>query len=142
MNEFYEDMFSENLATYKLTDSSYIVAEELEIDPETGSIYVANPLEMIRENGGMRLRPWILVDTDEIVEINSANIVCRTEAPKVISKYYLKYIAYDKLIDNIQKLDDEDDLDTDDELDNLDSTYNFFDKLHKPKESRWDWKAN
>jgi len=142
MNEFYEDMFSENLATYKLTDSSYIVAEELEVDPETGSIYVANPLEMIRENGGMRLRPWILVDTDEIVELNALNIMCRTEAPKVISKYYLKYIAYDKLIDNIQKLDDEDDLDTDDELDNLDSTYNFFDKLNSPTNSRWDWKAN
>ena len=126
MNEFYEDMFSENLATYKLTDSSYIVAEELEIDPETGSIYVANPLEMIRENGGVRLRPWILVDTDEIVEINSANIVCRTEAPKVISKYYLKYIAYDKLISNIQKLDDEDDLDTD-------VTENFADGKKKGK---------
>jgi len=74
MNDFYDDIFSENLATYKLTDSSYIVAEEVEIDKDTGSIYVANPLEMIREKGGMRLKPWIIVETDGIVELNSANI--------------------------------------------------------------------
>ena len=101
MNDFYDDIFSENLATYKLTDSSYIVAEEVEIDKDTGSIYVANPLEMIREKGGMRLKPWIIVETDGIVELNSANIICRTEVPNVISKYYLKYIAYDKLINNV-----------------------------------------
>ncbi len=147
MNDFYDDIFSENLATYKLTDSSYIVAEELEIDKDTGSIYVANPLEMIKDKGGMRLKPWIIVETDGIVELNSANIICRTEVPNVISKYYLKYIAYDKLINNIEKLEEEEnnqevDQDPNDEFDNLDSTYDFFNKLHKPKESRWDWKAN
>ena len=145
MNEFTEeDPFQEDLTTYKLSDGSYLVAEELEINSDTGSIFVANPLEMVRERGGVRLRPWILVDTDDIVELNSTNIISRSNAPTIISKYYFKFIAYDRLMESMEKAveDLEVNQDPNDEFDNLDSTYDFFNKLHKPSNSRWDWKAN
>ena len=85
MTEIQEDPFQEDLATYKLSDGSYLVAEELEINGDTGSIFIANPLEMVRERGGVRLRPWIMVDTDEIVELNTTNIISRSNAPNIIS---------------------------------------------------------
>lgn len=145
MNEFTEeDPFQEDLTTYKLSDGSYLVAEELEINSDTGSIFVANPLEMVRERGGVRLRPWILVDTDEIVELNSQNIISRSIAPSIISKYYFKFIAYDRLINNMEEIMNDKDInhDTNDEFDNLDSTQDYFNELNSPSNSRWNWKAN
>ena len=44
MTEIQEDPFQEDLTTYKLSDGSYLVAEELEINGDTGSIFIANPV--------------------------------------------------------------------------------------------------
>jgi hypothetical protein len=139
MNEFYEELYSENLMTYRLTDGSYIVAEELDIDEETGAIYVASPLELVR-NKDVRLIPWILVEADEPIELNAHNIISRSNTSTVITKYYLKYVAYEKIINALNNMNM--DQDNNDALDNLDSTDDFFDKLNKPSESRWNWKAN
>lgn len=139
MNEFYEELYSENLMTYRLTDGSYIVAEELDIDEETGAIYVASPLELVR-NKDVRLIPWILVEADEPIELNAHNIISRSNTSTVITKYYLKYMAYEKIINALNNMNM--DQDNNDALDNLDSTDDFFDKLNKPSESRWNWKAN
>ena len=145
MTEFQEeDPFQEDLTTYKISDGSYLVAEELEINGDTGSIFIANPLVMVRERGGVRLRPWIIVDTDEIVELNSQNIISRSNAPSIISKYYFKFIAYDRLIENMEKNMDDNSINQEikDALDNLDTSYDYFDKLNSPSNSRWNWKAN
>ena len=144
MTEFQEDPFQEDLTTYKLSDGSYLVAEEHEINGDTGSIFVANPLEMVRERGGVRLRPWIIVDTDEIVELNSQNVISRSNAPNIISKYYFKFIAYDRLINNMEEMMNDKGInhDTNDAFDNLDSTQNYFNELNSPSNSRWNWKAN
>lgn len=139
MNEFYEELYSENLMTYRLTDGSYIVAEELDIDEETGAIYVASPLELVR-NKDVRLIPWILVEADEPIELNAHNIISRSNTSTIITKYYLKYMAYEKIISALNNMNM--DQDNNDALDNLDSTDDFFDKLNKPSESRWNWKAN
>jgi hypothetical protein len=139
MNEFYEELYSENLMTYRLTDGSYIVAEELDIDEETGAIYIASPLELVR-NKDVRLIPWILVEADEPIELNAHNIISRSNTSTVITKYYLKYMAYEKIINALNNMNM--DQDNNDALDNLDSTDDFFDKLNKPSESRWNWKAN
>lgn len=139
MNEFYEELYSENLMTYRLTDGSYIVAEELDIDEETGAIYVASPLELVR-NKDVRLIPWILVEADEPIELNAHNIISRSNTSTIITKYYLKYMAYEKIINALNNMNM--DQDNNDALDNLDSTDDFFDKLNKPSESRWNWKAN
>ena len=144
MTEFQEDPFQEDLTTYKLSDGSYLVAEELEINSNTGSIFIANPLEMVRERGGVRLRPWIIVDTDEIVELNSQNVISRSNAPNIISKYYFKFIAYDRLINNMEEMMNDKGInhDTNDAFVNLDSTQNYFNELNSPSNSRWNWKAN
>ena len=144
MTEIQEDPFQEDLTTYKLSDGSYLVAEELEINGDTGSIFIANPLEMVRERGGVRLRPWIIVDTDEIVELNSQNVISRSNAPNIISKYYFKFISYDRLISNMEEMMNDKGInhDTNDAFDNLDSTQNYFNELNSPSNSRWNWKAN
>ena len=81
---------------------------------------------------------------DEIVELNSQNIISRSNAPSIISKYYFKFIAYDRLINNMEEMMNDKDInhDTNDAFDNLDSTQNYFNELNSPSNSRWNWKAN
>lgn len=143
MNEYYEELYGENVFTYRLSDGAYLIAEELDVDEDSGAIYVANPLELIREKTTVHLRPWVIVDEDDTVELNSSNIISRSNSGETVISYYLKYIAYEKLLNNINKID-KDILhqDDNDELDNLDSIDGFFDKLNKSAECRWDWKAN
>ncbi len=143
MNEYYEELYGENVFTYRLSDGAYLIAEELDVDEDSGAIYVANPLELIREKTTVHLRPWVIVDEDDTVELNSSNIISRSNSGETVISYYLKYNAYEKLLNNINKID-KDILhqDDNDELDNLDSIDGFFDKLNKSAECRWDWKAN
>lgn len=143
MNEYYEELYGENVFTYRLSDGAYLIAEELDVDEDSGAIYVANPLELIREKTTVHLRPWVIVDEDDTVELNSSNIISRSNSGETVISYYLKYIAYEKLLNNINEID-KDILhqDDNDELDNLDSIDGFFDKLNKSAECRWDWKAN
>lgn len=143
MNEYYEELYGENVFTYRLSDGAYLIAEELDVDEDSGAIYVANPLELIREKTTVHLRPWVIVDEDDTVELNSSNIISRSNSGETVISYYLKYNAYEKLLNNINEID-KDILhqDDNDELDNLDSIDGFFDKLNKSAECRWDWKAN
>ena len=143
MNKYYEELYGENLFTYRLSDGTYLIAEELDVDEDNGAIYVANPLELIRDSTIVKLRPWVIVDQDDIVELNSTNIISRSNSSEAVISYYLKYIAYEKLLTNISNIDkDVLNQDDNDELDNLDSMDDFFDKLNKSSECRWDWKAN
>lgn len=143
MNDFYEELYGENLCTYRLSDGSYLIAEELDVDENNGAIYIANPLELIRDSSTVKLRPWVVVDQDDIIELNSSTIISRSNTSKILISFYLKYIAYEKLITNISNIDkDLLNQDNNDELDNLDSIDDFFSKLNKSSECRWDWKAN
>ena len=143
MNKYYEELYGENLFTYRLSDGTYLIAEELDVDEDNGAIYVANPLELIRDSTMVKLRPWVIVDQDDIVELNSTNIISRSNSSEAVISYYLKYIAYEKLLTNISNIDkDVLNQDDNDELDNLDSIDDFFSKLNKSSECRWDWKAN
>jgi hypothetical protein len=143
MNDFYEELYGENLYTYRLSDGSYLIAEELDVDENNGAIYIANPLELIRDSSTVKLRPWVVVDQDDIIELNSSTIISRSNTSKILISFYLKYIAYEKLITNISNIDkDLLNQDNNDELDNLDSIDDFFSKLNKSSECRWDWKAN
>ena len=67
MNKYYEELYGENLFTYRLSDGTYLIAEELDVDEDNGAIYVANPLELIRDSTMVKLRPWVIVDQDDIV---------------------------------------------------------------------------
>jgi len=134
MNEFYEELHGENVFTYRLTDGSYIIADELELDEESGAIFVADPLELIRDPAGYKLRPWILVDEENIVELNSSNIVARSSTAEMFVTSYLKFVSSERLLRKMSNIFKEDDLDQDnyDQVDNLDSLDKFFSKLEKP----------
>ena len=145
MNEFYEELYGENVFTYRLSDGSYVVADELDLDEDTGAIYVADPLELIRSaSGECKLRPWVILDEENVVEINSSNIISRSSTAKVIKSCYLKFISAERLLKQIHKLNEEGNLDQDnyDGLDKLDSSDDFFNKLEIPSKSRWNWKDN
>ena len=145
MNEFYEELYGENVFTYRLSDGSYVVADELDLDEDTGAIYVADPLEFIRSaSGECKLRPWVILDEENVVEINSSNIISRSSTAEVIKSCYLKFISAERLLNQIHKLNEEGNLDQDnyDGLDKLDSSDDFFNKLETPSKSRWNWKDN
>ena len=142
MNTYYEDLYGENLMTYRLSDGSHVIAEELEIDEDAGIIHIVDPLELFNTNIDVRLRRWMVADDDSI-ELNTSQIIARSSTSPLLIKYYLKYIAYDRLINNIRNIE-EDTMhqDDNDDFDNLDSAESFLNKLKKDSESRWDWKHN
>ena len=81
MNEFYEELYGENLFTYRLTDGSYVVADELDLDEDTGVIYIADPLELLRDSAGeCRLRPWIIVDEENSKQAHISIFLSRSTA--------------------------------------------------------------
>lgn len=142
MDELYNSLFSDDLITYRLSDGSYIIAEEVEIDEKSGAIFVVNPLELIRSQSVV-LRPWVIVEDDDFVELNSSNIVARSNTSPLIASYYLKYVSYQKLLNNIHNIEkDSMHQDSNDEVDNLDSFEDYFSKLNKQSNSRWEWKDN
>lgn len=142
MDELYNSLFSEDLITYRLSDGSYIIAEEVEIDEKSGAIFVVNPLELIRSQSVV-LRPWMIVEEDDFIELNSSNIVARSSTSPLLASYYLKYISYQKLLNNIHDIEkDSIHQDSNDEVDNLDSFEDYFSKLNKQSNSRWEWKDN
>jgi len=142
MNTYYEDLYGENLMTYRLSDGSHVIAEELEIDEDTGIIHIINPLELFNTNIDVRLRRWMLADDDPI-ELNTSQIIARSSTSPLLIKYYLKYITYDRLINNIRNIEENTmHQDDNDDIDNLGSMESFFNELNKKSESRWDWKQN
>ena len=144
MEEFYEELYGENVFTYRLTDGSYIIADELELDEESGAIFVADPLELIRDETGYKLRPWIVLDDENIVELNSNNVIARSSTAAVFKTTYLKFVSAERLLRKIDSVFKEDDLDQDDydEVDKLGSYDDFFNKLENSSKSRWNWTAN
>ena len=136
MNTYYEDLYGENLMTYRLSDGSHVIAEELEIDEDTGIIHIINPLELFNTNIDVRLRRWMLADDDPI-ELNTSQIIARSSTSPLLIKYYLKYITYDRLINNIRNIEENTmHQDDNDDIDNLGSMENFFNELNKKSESR------
>ena len=134
MDEFYEELYGENIFTYRLTDGSYIIADELELDEELGAIFVADPLELIRDPSGYKLRPWIMVDDENIVELNASTIIARSNTAEMFVSSYLKFVSSERLLRKMNSIFKEDELDQDDndQVDNLDSLDKFFSKLEKP----------
>lgn len=143
MNGYDDEEEEEFLITYRLVDGSYVIAEEIDSNEESCVIYVSTPLELIRtENGGCRLVPWMMGDDDTCVELNANNIIARGETNKLLTRYYYKYIAYDRILRALtEKEDDNSSFNNDiDELDKLDSLEDFWKKLEKP--NRWNLNFN
>jgi len=137
MNEILEEMMETDIYTYRLTDGSYIVAEELDIeDDDTGQItFITIPGQILYTDKGYHIMEWNITSVYDITELNSNNIVSRCEATFELKAHYLRYVmmtkTYQDSKDDIMESIFNGDEDIFNHLVNKD--------LKEPKR-RWDWK--
>lgn len=135
--EMLEQILEANIYTYRLTDGSYIVAEEIniEFDDEeeeynSNVIYVTMPAQIIFTEQGYAITPWNIISIYDLTELNSDNIVSRSEAPMDLKTHYNKFILIQKIKENLEEQLMEK-LFTNDTIDKQD--------FNEPNR-RWDWK--
>jgi hypothetical protein len=136
-----EKILDADIYTYRLTDGSYIVAEEVDIEESTeysNTIFVTLPAQIVYTEEGYHIVEWNLSSLHDLTELNADNIVSRSEALFELKAHYFKYILLNK-----ERQDERDDtmlslL----EMDNLDEAFlNDFDKQDLNEHiKRWDWK--
>ena len=137
MNEILEEMMETDIYTYRLTDGSYIVAEELDIEyDDTGQIiFITIPGQILYTDKGYHIMELNITSVYDITELNSNNIVSRCEATFELKAHYLRYVMMNKTYQ-----DSKDDI--------MESIFNgdedifnhLVNKDLKEPKRRWDWK--
>lgn len=94
MTQVEEQLFEINLYTYRLNDGSYIIGEEINFDEEDCVLSMISPCRIIMHEGGIALCDWIVSDFNDITQVNTSNIISRTEAPMDLKFLYTKYIQH------------------------------------------------
>ena len=93
-----------DIMSYRTTDGSYIIAEEVDYEEALNITYVASPLELIISGRGKsHLKPWLMSDEAEVVEIFGDKIVGRTETPFELKMHYHRYFITEKLMGILTK---------------------------------------
>lgn len=134
--EMLDQILEANIYTYRLTDGSYIVAEEINIefddDEEYDSnvVYVTMPAQIIFTKHGYAITPWNIISIHDLTELNVDNIVSRSEAPINLKAYYAKFMLIQNIKENLEEQLMEK-LFTDDTIDKQD-----FNEHNR----RWEWK--
>lgn len=135
--EMLDQILEANIYTYRLTDGSYIVAEELEFEFEseeeeydTNVLLVTMPGQIVFTNYGYQIIHWNLTSVHDITELNVNNIVSRSEAPIDLKSHYFKFILINKMEESSEEQLFENLL-TNDPFDKQD-----LNEHHK----RWEWK--
>jgi hypothetical protein len=102
-----------NIASYRLVDGSYIIAEEMDCDEENNVLYLDNVVELITnmKSGTIVVKPW-LDSEEDYVRLAGDKIVGATETPIKYKLLYIKYLMAQRLqhvMDNneLESLDDE-----------------------------------
>ena len=87
-----------DIMTYRTTDGSYIIAEEVDYEESLNITYVASPLELVmQESGRGQLKPWLISDEEEVVEIFGDKIVSRAVTAFELKMHYHRYFIMEKL---------------------------------------------
>jgi|MDSV01.1.fsa_nt_gb hypothetical protein len=93
-----------DIMSYRTTDGSYIIAEEVDYEEALNITYVASPLELIISGRGKsHLKPWLMSDEAEVVEIFGDKIVGRTETPFELKMHYHRYFITERLMGILTK---------------------------------------
>lgn len=138
-SEMLDQILEANIYTYRLTDGSYIVAEELDFDLEeledsdeyqSSVIFVTIPGQIVFTDYGYQIKHWNLTSIYDLTELNVNNIVSRSEAPIHLKSHYLRFVLINKIEENLEEHLIED-LFTNDAFDKQD--------LNKHNR-RWEWK--
>ena len=95
-----------DIFTYRLSDGSYIMAEELSYDNINDVITIDLPVSLNkRKNGQFVLDRWMFQDemeiedgiTTEPISLLVDNIIARSKAPINLKETYIRYNFFDKL---------------------------------------------
>lgn len=87
-----------DIMSYRTTDGSYIIAEEVDYEESLNITYVASPLEFVmQESGRGYLKPWLISDEEEVVEIFGDKIVGRSVTAFELKMHYHRYFIMEKL---------------------------------------------
>ena len=87
-----------DIISYRTTDGSYIIAEEVDYEESLNITYVASPLEFVMEESGRGyLKPWLISDEEEVVEIFGDKIVSRAVTAFELKMHYHRYFIMEKL---------------------------------------------
>ena len=149
--ETFHDVMNAPIYTYRLTDGSYIVAEELTPDLLSEKeeefiddmVYCTMPGLIVFTESAYSIMSWNITTTTDITELQYSNIVARSEAPPDLKLNYFKFVVNCKSYEREQGDDIIDDLFEEfketfipiDDLDKQDS--NEVTDIYK---KRWDWK--
>ena len=93
-----------NIHSYRLSDGSYIMAEEMDYDPNFDILFLDLPVS-IKQNrkGSISLEKWMFQSEFEEdiptqpIELQCNKIIAKTEAPVSLKRDYIKYNFLDKL---------------------------------------------
>jgi len=93
-----------NILSYRLSDGSYIMAEEMDYDAHFDVLFLDLPV-LIKQGrrGNISLEKWMFQPEFEEdipaqpIELQCNKIVAKTEAPVSLKRDYLKYNFLDKL---------------------------------------------
>ena len=87
-----------DIMSYRTTDGCYVIAEEVDYEESLNITYVASPLEFVLEESGKGyLKPWLISEEEEVVEIFGDKIVGRTETAFDLKMHYHRYFIVEKL---------------------------------------------
>jgi len=94
-----------NIHSYRLSDGSYIMAEEMEYDPNFDVLFLDLPVIIKQKrNGSIALEKWMFQPEfheenlpPQPIELQCNKIIAKTEAPVSLKRDYLKYNFLDKL---------------------------------------------
>ncbi len=94
-----------NIHSYRLSDGSYIMAEEMEYDPHFDVLFLDLPVSIKQgRKGNISLEKWMFqpeYEEDNFppqpIELQCNKIIAKTEAPISLKRDYIKYNFLDKL---------------------------------------------
>jgi len=133
-----EKLMETDIYTYRLTDGSYIVAEELEMEEDANVgqiIFITVPGQIVYTEDGYHITEWNITSVYDITELNSNNIITRCEATFELKSHYLKYVLLHK-----REQDSKDNIMENFFKSNIDIFDNLVEKDLKKSNKRWDWK--
>lgn len=149
-NTFY-NILNAPIYTYRLTDGSYIVAEEIQRNDEVEEedeeevydvLLCLMPGLINCDDQGFSIRPWNITTTSDLTEILYSNVVSRSEATPEVKLKYFELIVGNK---NVEPTRDEAYLA--DLLEEFKETFVPIDAIDNQDSSpssdrwskRWDW---
>jgi len=94
-----------NIHSYRLSDGSYIMAEEMDYDPNFDILFLDLPVSIKQgRKGNISLEKWMFqpeYEEEKVpaqpIELHCNKIIAKTEAPVSLKRDYLKYNFLDKL---------------------------------------------